>query len=147
MSLSELCENWEDCEWIQSLSFPLKLCEVCEELNTWQSKKKQHFYTNWTLKGKFASNFQLFYPFNSMRLILHPDCEKHIFNQISSNTHLNRMGLISLYSRREIISYELKLVFWVFEFTSNSQLLQSKPLFDWLFTEIVFLIKTNQILI
>ena len=28
-----------------------------------------------------------------MRLIIHLDCEKHIFVRISSNTHLNRMGL------------------------------------------------------
>ena len=33
------------------------------------------------------------------------------------------------------------------KFTSNSQVLQSKPLFDWLFTELVFSIKTHQILI
>ena len=37
-----------------------------------------------------------------------------IFDQNSSNTHPNRMGLVSLYSRREILSYELKLIFLSF---------------------------------
>ena len=52
--------------------------------------------------------------FNSssyMRLIFHLDCEELIFNQISRNTYLNRMGLVSLWSRSENISYELKLIF------------------------------------
>ena len=37
-----------------------------------------------------------------------------IFDQISSNTHLNWMGLVSLCSRREILSYELKFIFLSF---------------------------------
>ena len=39
------------------------------------------------------------------------DCEEHIFDQISKNTYPNRMGLVSLWSRSENLSYELKLIF------------------------------------
>ena len=46
-----------------------------------------------------------------MRLTFHRDCEKFIFNRISWNTSLNRMGLVSLWSRSKILSYELKLIF------------------------------------
>ena len=52
--------------------------------------------------------------FNSssyMRLIFHLDCEELIFNRISRNNYPNRMGLVSLWSRSENISYELKLIF------------------------------------
>ena len=43
------------------------------------------------------------------------DCEVHILDRISRNTYPNRMGLVSLWSRSENISYELKLIlssFW-----------------------------------
>ena len=48
------------------------------------------------------------------RLTFHWDCEKHIFDQISSNNHPNQMRLVSLCSRREILSYELKFIFSIF---------------------------------
>ena len=48
---------------------------------------------------------------NCMRLIFHLDCEEHIFDRISRNTYLNWMGLVSLWSRREDLSYEVKLIF------------------------------------
>ena len=55
-----------------------------------------------------------------MRLIFHLDCEEHIFDWISRNTYLNRMGLLSLWSRSENISYELKLIFRVFDKISST---------------------------
>ena len=48
---------------------------------------------------------------NYIRLIFHLDCEEHIFDRISRNNYPNRMGLVSLWSRSENISYELKLIF------------------------------------
>lgn len=45
-----------------------------------------------------------------MRLIFHLDCEERIFNWISRNTYPNWMGLVSLWSRNENLSYELKLI-------------------------------------
>ena len=55
-----------------------------------------------------------------MRLIFHLDCEEHIFDWISRNTYPNRMGLISLWSIRENISYELKLIFSSFVTISST---------------------------
>ena len=43
-----------------------------------------------------------------------------IFDQISSNTNPNRMGLVSLCFRKEILSYELKFFFWVLVEISSS---------------------------
>ena len=57
----------------------------------------------------FLTNF-----FNSsshVRLIFHLDCEELIFDRISRNTYLNWMGLVSLWSISENLSYELKLNF------------------------------------
>ena len=54
---------------------------------------------------------KLFHSSSYMRLILRPDCEKHIFDRISSNTHPNQMWLVSLWSRSENISYKIKLNF------------------------------------
>ena len=48
---------------------------------------------------------------NCMRLIFHLDCEEHIFDQISINTYLNWMWLVSLWSGSKNLSYELKLIF------------------------------------
>ena len=47
----------------------------------------------------------------NMRLIFHLDCEELIFDRISRSTYPNQMGLISLWSRSENLSYELKLIF------------------------------------
>lgn len=61
-----------------------------------------------------------------MRLTFHLDCEELIFDRISWNTYPNRMGLISLWSRSENISYELKFImnsssfFWILVAFSSS---------------------------
>ena len=57
---------------------------------------------------------------NYIRLIFHIDCEEHIFDRISRNTYLNQMRLVSLWSRSENISYELKLIFRVFVAISST---------------------------
>ena len=65
--------------------------------------------TNFLAKNQFWQTF----PNSSrhMRLIFHLDYEEHILDWISRNTYPNRMRLISLWSRRANISYELKLIF------------------------------------
>ena len=55
--------------------------------------------------------YKLFYSSSYMRLTFYLDCEEFIFDRISWNNYLNRMGLVSLWSRSENISYELKLIF------------------------------------
>ena len=84
--------------------------EVCEMFV--KSEKTYSSYTILTYKNILSPNFQLFHPSNLMRLIFHRDCEKLIFDQISWNTHPNRMGLVSLWSRSKILSYELSWFFW-----------------------------------
>ena len=113
MSLSEFCEKCEDCKWIRRFCFQTKF-EKCVEL---VKVCKLDLLTQFTRKTIFD---KLFHSWSYMRLILHPDCEKHIFDRISSNTHLNLMGLVSLCSIREILSYELKLFFWVLVKISSS---------------------------
>ena len=71
-------------------------------MQTWPS------YTLLCIKP-FFTNF--FHSSSYMRLTFHLDCEELIFDRISWNTYLNRMGLVSLWSRSENISYELKLIF------------------------------------
>ena len=54
---------------------------------------------------------KLFHLSSYMRLTFYLHCEEFIFDQISWNTYSNRMGLVSLWSRSENLSYELKLIF------------------------------------
>ena len=106
-----ICEKYEDCEWIprillsnEDFSFQqsFKVSKTCKSLQIWLSYK--------LLRVKpVLTNF-----FNSssyMRLIFHLDCEELIFDRISRNNYPNRMGLVSLWSRSENISYEVKLIF------------------------------------
>ena len=68
----------------------------------------------WLFDKLFAKNqfWQTFLnSLNCMRLIFYLDCEEHIFDRISKNTYPIRMGLVSLWSRSENLSYELKLIF------------------------------------
>ena len=58
-----------------------------------------HTFTRKTIFDK------LFHSSSYMRLTFYLDFEELIFDQISSNTHPNRMGLVSSCSRREILSY------------------------------------------
>ena len=79
-----------------------KVSKTCKSLQIWLS------YKLLCIKP-VLTNF-----FNSssyMRLIFHLDCEEIIFDRISRNTYPNRMGLVSLWSRSENLSYELKLIF------------------------------------
>ena len=109
---------WANCVRVERIvnkfeifHFHRNFVKCVEEWNTWQSNKNQHSYTIWTLNGKFTSNSQLL----QSKTLLHwlfTETVKNLF--FLSNTHLNQIGLISLYSRREIISYELKLIFWVY---------------------------------
>ena len=46
--------------------------------------------------------YKLFHSLIYMRLTFHLDCKKLIFDRISWNTHPNRMGLVSLWSRSKI---------------------------------------------
>ena len=64
-----------------------------------------HTFMHKTIFDKF------FHSSSYMRLTFHLDCEELIFDRISRNTYLNWMGLVSLWSRSENISYELKLIF------------------------------------
>ena len=78
---------------------------------TCQSKKNSSSHTILSYKSILSPNFQLFHSSNLMRLTFHRDCEKLIFDWNSWNTSLNQMGLVSLWSRSKILSYELKLIF------------------------------------
>jgi hypothetical protein len=89
----------------------IEVCEVCQECETCQNKQTYSSHTILTHKIIISPNFQLFHPSNFMRLTFHCDCEKLIFDWISWNIHLNRMGRVSLWSRSKILSYELKLIF------------------------------------
>ena len=55
------------------------------------------------------TNFSQFFELHETNFYL--DCEEHIFDRISKNTYPIRMGLVSLWSRSENISYQLKLIF------------------------------------
>ena len=74
-----------------------------------QKFAKMSFWQNFSRKTNFDKLFSI--PWNCMRLIFYLDCEEHIFDWISKNTYQNRMGLVSLWSRSENLSYELKLIF------------------------------------
>ena len=63
------------------------------------------FLQTFTRKTNFDKLFQF------IRLLFHLDCEELIFDWISRNTYQNRMGLVSLWSRSENLSYEVKLIF------------------------------------
>ena len=65
--------------------------------------------TNFLAKNQFWQTF--LNSLNCMRLIFYLDCEEYIFDRISKNTYLNRMGLVSSWSRSKNLSYELKLIF------------------------------------
>ena len=80
-------------------------------VKTCQRKKILSSHTIPRHKSILSPNFQLFHPLNLMRLIFHRDYEKNIFDWITWNTHLNRMGLVSLCSITENISYEIKFIF------------------------------------
>ena len=67
-----------------------------------------HTFTRKTIFDK------LFHSSSYMRLTFYLDCEEFILGRISWNNYLNRMGLVSLWSRSENISYELKLIFLSF---------------------------------
>ena len=80
-----------------------KVSKTCKSMQIWIS------YTLLRVKP-FLTNF-----FNSssyVRLIFHLDCEELIFDRISRNNYPNQMVLVSLWSRSENISYELKLIFF-----------------------------------
>ena len=65
----------------------VKVSETCKSLLKW-------IFDKLSCEKPVLTNF-----FNStsyMRLIFHLDCEKLIFDRISRNTYLNRMGLVSL---------------------------------------------------
>ena len=79
-----------------------KVSKNCKILQIWISYKLSRVKP--VLTNFFNSS-------NYMRLIFHLDCEELIFDQISRNTYPNRMGLVSLWSRSENLSYELKLIF------------------------------------
>ena len=72
---------------------------------TCKSKKTSSSHTILSYKSILSLNFQIFHSSNYMRLTFHRDCEKLIFNWISWNTHLNRMGIVWLLSRGEILSW------------------------------------------
>ena len=79
-----------------------------------KSKKKLSSHTILSYKRILSPNFSHFHSSNLMRLTFHCDCEKLIFDQISWNTSPNQIGLVSLWCRSRILSYEVKLIFSVF---------------------------------
>ena len=78
----------------------VKVSKTCKSLLKW-------LFDKLSCVKPVLTNFSQFF----IRLIFHLDCEEHIFDRISRNTYPNWMGLVSLWSRSENISYELKLIF------------------------------------
>ena len=80
----------------------VKVSETCKSLLKW-------LFDKLSCEKPVLTNFSQFFELHETNFYL--DCEEHIFDRISKNTYRNRMGLVSLWSRSENISYELKLIF------------------------------------
>ena len=106
-----VCEKCEDWNQIQEFWFPTKILisnKLFKVSKTWRSLLKWLFDKLSYVKPVWQTFLN---SLNCIRLIFHLDCEEHIFDRISRNTYPNRMGLVSLWSRSENLSYELKLIF------------------------------------
>ena len=104
----EKCEDWNQ---IREFCFPtkisfsnklVKVSETCKSLLKW-------LFDKLSCEKPVLTNFSQFFELHETNFYL--DCEEHIFDRISKNTYPNRMGLVSLWSRSENLSYELKLIF------------------------------------